>query len=320
MRPRRKPWGKIVLAVVLAYLAFLILIPIIAWGRVEKVPFEPTAGERPAESAGKNYLIVGSDRRDDLTPKERAELGTGSAEGQRTDTIMLLHVPDNELPPTLVSLPRDSYVEIPGEGESKINASFSWGGPELLTATVENATGLRVDEYVEIGFSGFVGLTNAVGGVEICLEDALQDDKAHIDLPKGCQTLKGKDALGFVRARYALADGDLGRVENQQKYMAALIDKAASPATALNPIRYSSLGFSAADSLVVGEGTGIFDMLRFALAMRSVSGGNGNSLTVPIGGNVGSSLAWDSDDASALFDALRTDQAVPPSIVREQSE
>lgn len=311
------------LALVLAYVAFLVLVPIIAWGRVEKVPFEPS-GERPAESSGKNYLIVGSDRRDNLSAEEQAELGTGSSGGQRTDTIMLLHVPDNELPPTLVSLPRDSYVEIPGKGSNKINAAFSWGGPELLTATVENSTGLRVDEYVEIGFSGFVGLTNAVGGVEICLDEALQDDKAHIDLPKGCQTLKGKDALGFVRARYALADGDLGRVENQQKYMAALIDKAVTPGTVLNPFRYGGLAFAASDALVVGEGTGIFDMMRFAFAMRSVSGGEGNSLTVPIGGSIstdaGSSLQWDSDDASALFDALRSDQAVPPSILREQSE
>lgn len=302
----------------LAYVAFLIAMPLIAWSRVDRVPFEPR-GDRPPDTPGTTYLLVGSDSREGLTAKERRELGTGSASGHRTDTIMLLQVPKVG-PPILVSIPRDSYLPIPGYGENRVNAAFAFAGgkPSLLAATLENATGVRIDEYVEIGFGGFVGMVNAVGGVEMCLKEPIEDEQAHIDLPKGCQTLEGKNALGYVRARHFDPRGDFGRVERQQQFLGALADKATSPSTLLNPIRYTRLNLAGGEALTVGESTGVFDMARFALAMRTISGGGGVSLTVPSEPTTRrgmSVVVWDEEDAEALFGAMRQGEPIPADLL-----
>ena len=158
----RVGWVKWVL---LAWLVFLIAVPLWAWSSVEKVDASPN-GERPAEQGGTTYLLVGSDSRDDLTEEERKDLGTGGEVGQRTDTIMLLHTGSG--PDLLMSIPRDSIVEVPGHGETKINAAYAFGGPKLLVRTIEQSTGIRIDHYVEIGLGGFVNVVDAVGGITIC--------------------------------------------------------------------------------------------------------------------------------------------------------
>ncbi|REF37496.1 LCP family protein [Thermasporomyces composti] len=325
--PRRRrgiPWFRVLTLLVLTYLVVLVAVPILAWNRVDKVPFAPT-GDRPADSSGTNYLLVGSDSREGLTPEERVRLGTGSAGGRRTDTIMLLHVPSFGGPPVLISIPRDSYVPIPGRGRNKINAAFAYGGPQLLTETVENVTGLRVDGYIEIGFGGFVEVVDSLGGVEMCLPKPVKDEKAHIDLPAGCQDLDGPNALGYVRARYFDPKGDLGRVERQRQFLSAVMAKTLSPSTILNPIRYTSVGLATGDALTVGEDTGIVDAARFALAMRTISSGKGVTLTVPIENPayrtpVGSAVKWDSSKALALFRALRDGNPVPPSLLPEDDQ
>ncbi|WP_020576872.1 LCP family protein [Actinopolymorpha alba] len=320
--PRRRPRVRvlrILLFLLLAYLVMLVGVPLLAWSRVDKVAFEP-AGTRPADSSGTNYLLVGSDSREGLTPEQRSKLGTGNAGGRRTDTIMVLHVPGLGGAPTLVSIPRDSYVPIPGHGRNKINAAFAFGGPKLLTETVENATGLRMDDYVEIGFGGFVGVVEGLGGVEMCLEKPIKDKKAHIDLPAGCQVLNGPDSLGFVRARYFDPKGDLGRVERQRQFLAAVMKETLSPSTLINPIRYTRVGLASGDALSVGESTGVIDTARFALAMRAVSSGAGITTTVPISDPnystpAGSAVRWDRTKALALFRALQDDQVIPPSLI-----
>src|SRR5699024_3895916 len=161
-----------------------------------------------------NVLLVGSDSRAGLTAEEREHLGTGNdGGGARTDSILVLHTGSG--PSTLLSIPRDSYVEIPGHGMNKINASFAIGGPQLLTETIEHNTGLKMDGNMGIGFGGFASVVETVGGVEICVERAMDDEKAHINLQPGCQILDGKNALGYVRARYSDPRGDLGRAERQ---------------------------------------------------------------------------------------------------------
>jgi LCP family protein required for cell wall assembly len=325
--PRRRrgiPWFRVLTLLVLTYLVVLVAVPILAWNRVDKVPFAPT-GDRPADSSGTNYLLVGSDSREGLTPEQRARLGTGSASGRRTDTIMLLHVPSFGGPPVLVSIPRDSYVPIPGRGRNKINAAFAYGGPRLLTETVENVTGLRVDSYVEIGFGGFVDVVDSLGGVEMCLPKPVEDEKAHIDLPAGCQELDGPNALGYVRARYFDPKGDLGRVERQRQFLSAVMAKTLSPSTIFNPIRYTTVGLAMGDALAVGEDTGIVDAARFALAMRAISSDKGITLTVPIENPdyrtpAGSAVKWDSTKALALFRALRDGNPVPPSLLPKEDE
>jgi LCP family protein required for cell wall assembly len=311
--PKKRHWIRRAIGlVVLLFLLMLICVPLYAWSRINKVDAMPS-GNRPADTPGTTYLLVGSDSREGLSAEEKKKLGTGSAAGQRTDTIMLLHVPDSG-PTALISLPRDSYVSIPGHGKNKINAAYSFGGAKLLIQTVEGATGLRVDQYVEIGFGGFASIIDSVGGVEMCLPKAMKDQKAHINLPKGCQNLNGTNALGYVRARYSDPLGDLGRVQRQREMIGAVAKKAVSVSTFVNPVRYFSLSTASADALTVDNGMGPVDLIKFAQGMRAVAGGgDGVTLTVPISDTNlstphGSAVKWDTAKATALFQAIKADK------------
>lgn len=307
--PRRKRrWGRIVLVVVLLWVLFLVAVPIWAWNQIETVDAEPD-GERPGDQPGTTYLVVGSDSREGLDEEERQDLSTGTAGGDRTDTILLLHVGDGA--PLLMSIPRDSPVEIPGRGPSKINAAFSGegGGPQLLVETVEQNTGIRVDSYIEIGFGGFVNIVDGLGGIEVCPEEAIEDPKAGLDIEGGCQDVDGIEALGYARTRdFALAD--LTRVQNQREVIGQIGSKAASPMTVINPVRYFRTIGSGASSLRIGEDVGPIDLLRFALNMREVTGGDGLSCTVP-NTTTTTTLSWDEERAEQLFALIiedRTDE------------
>lgn len=291
----------------------MVVVLALLWGGLVRVDATPD-GDRPAGSPGASYLLVGTDSREQLTEEQRGEFGTGSAEGSRADTVMLLHVPTTG-DPTLVSLPRDSFVTIPGHGLNKLNAAHSMGSAELLVDTVEQATGLRLDGYLEIGFGGFVGVVEEVGGVRMCLDAPIQDEKAHIDLPAGCQELTGPEALGYVRMRYSDPRGDIGRVERQREFLAALVARMASPATVLNPVRLYDVGSATGDAVAVGEDTNVLEAARMALAMRSIASGSGVSVTVPVADanyqtTVGSAVLWDEQRAAELFDALRRGESV----------
>ncbi len=310
-RRRRVPVGRVVLLLVAAWLAFMIFTPLHAWNSVTKVDTTP-AGSRPADSKGFNYLLVGSDSREGLSAAQRKEYATGNAAGRRTDSIILVHVPQSGGKPALISIPRDSYVPIPGHGSNKINAAFAFGGPNLLVQTVEQVTDLHVDGYVEIGFAGFASVVNSVGGVNICVPFRMNDKKAGINLKKGCQLLNGKNALGYVRARYSDPRGDIGRAERQRQFLAAIMKKALTPSTVLIPTRYWSFSHASAQGLIVGEDTSMRDASRVLLAMRAVSNDNGLSLVVPLASlnyqtNAGSAVKWDTTRAKALFTLLRND-------------
>ncbi|WP_346767676.1 LCP family protein [Knoellia koreensis] len=318
-RRRRFPVVRLVVLLLVAWLAFLVFTPIHAWNSVTKVDTAPP-GQRPADTKGYTYLLVGSDSREGLTAAQRKEYATGKAAGRRTDSIILVHVPSGGGKPALISIPRDSYVPIPGHGSNKINAAFSLGGPKLLVQTVEEVTDLRVDGYVEIGFAGFASVVDSLGGVNICVPFHMNDKKAGINLQKGCQTLDGRNALGFVRARYSDPRGDIGRAERQRQFLAAIMKKAATPSTVLVPTRYWGFTHAAARGVIVGEDTSMRDASRVLLAMRSVSNGDGLSLVVPISSenyqtNAGSSVKWDTPRAKALFTMLREDQPLeaPPA-------
>ncbi len=176
---------------------------------LHRIPALADYPERPAAAQGTTWLLVGSDSRQNLSPEQQADLATGGDIGNgRTDTILLVHIPGigSSTPATMVSIPRDSYLPIPGYGEDKVNAAFSLGGAPLLAQTVELATGLHLDHYAEIGFDGFAALVDAVGGVTMCPAEPISDPLAGIDLPAGCQELDGRSALGYVRTpRHACA-------------------------------------------------------------------------------------------------------------------
>ena len=192
----------------------------------------------------------------------------------------------------MVSIPRDSYVPIPGNGTDKINAAFALGGAPLLAQTVEQATGLRLDHYAEIGFGGFARVVDALGGVTMCPTEPISDPLAGIDLPAGCQKLDGRNALGYVRSR-ATPRADLDRMVNQREFMSALLHRAASPAVWLNPWRWYSVSQAAVKALAVDTDDHIWDLARLGWALR----GNTTTITVPIGefgcNDSGDVVVWD---------------------------
>ncbi len=314
-RTRRPRYGRrrvslVVLLVIGAYLAAMIWAVASTYFAIGEVDATPDTADRPGSGSGSNVVLVGTDSREDLTQEQRNDLKTGSVAGSRADTIMLLHLPTVG-DPTLVSLPRDSYVDIPGSGMNKINAAYSIGGPPLLVDTVEQATGLRVDGYLEVGFDGFVDVVAEVGGIEMCLPEAVDEERSDLDLPAGCQELEGKDALNYVRMRYSDPRGDLGRVERQREFLAAMAQKMTRPSTLLVPWELQAVGTATGSSLSRGEDTSMWELVKVGLAMRSISNGSGDSITVPIADtsystSAGSTVLWDEADAGELFEALRT--------------
>ncbi|GAA4415622.1 LCP family protein [Actinokineospora soli] len=312
---RRRP-GRIVLAVVLVLLAIVGGLWIYGETSINRTAALGDYEGRPAAGSGTNWLIVGSDSREDLSEEQQKELSTGAPQGRRTDTIMLLHIPDNDTPPTLVSLLRDSYVPIPGKGRNKLNAAYAFGGPKLLAQTVEISIGLRMDHYIEIGLGGFADLVDAVGGVEMCLKEPIKDPLAGINLKAGCQELSGPDALGYVRTRVG-PRADLDRVIRQREFISALTEKATSFGTMINPFRMIPLVAAAPDAVTVDEEDNLHNLLPLALAMGS---SDLLTTTVPIGAGervqgVGAVVRWDRDKASRLFEALATDAAVPADVI-----
>ncbi|MCZ2526764.1 LCP family protein [Streptomyces sp. HB2AG] len=285
---------------------------------LEALPDRPEAGE------GTNYLIVGSDSREGLSDEDRKNLHTGRAAGKRTDSMMILHVGDNGN--TLMSLPRDSWVTIPaftgsesgkqyGATQNKLNAAFSMDGAGLLAQTVEFNTGLRIDHYVEIGFAGFANIVDALGGVEMCLDKPVKDKNSGADLKAGCQELDGAQSLAFVRQRYQEAEGDLGRTKNQQKFLSALANQAAGPGTVLNPFTLYPTLNAGLETVIVDEEMGVLDLASMFWAMKGVSGGEGQTLNVPVANPSlptprGSAVQWDMAKAKPLFEQLKNDEKV----------
>ncbi|MEU6391287.1 LCP family protein [Streptomyces sp. NPDC046939] len=267
--------------------------------------------DRPTGGEGTDWLLVGSDSRADLTPEQRKRLHVGNDGGLNTDTIMILHY--GESGPYLISIPRDSYVPIPGHGHGKINAAYAMGGARLLTRTVEQATGLRLDHYAEISFLGLVDVVDAVGGVRICVPDGgLRDAKSGADFAAGCQDMDGVQALQFARARYSDPQGDLGRVKRQRQLVDAIADKALGPSVALPPWRLVPFARTTLDALTVDRGTGVGALTAMGLRVRDLAG----TATVPVAGEpyvagAGDVVVWDRDKARRLFGALKDDTGIP---------
>ncbi|MGE2692870.1 LCP family protein, partial [Mycolicibacterium pulveris] len=320
-KPRRKRhWGRMLLACLLVAVVAMVATGVWLDRSLHRIPALVNYGDRPAPGAGTTWLLVGSDSRQNLTPEQQADLATGGDIGDgRTDTILLVHIPalGSSNQTTMVSIPRDSYVQVPGYGSDKINAAFTLGGAPLLAQTVEQATGLRLDHYAEIGFDGFAVMVDAVGGVTMCLDAPISDPLAGIDLPAGCQKLDGRSALGYVRTR-ATPRADLDRMIHQRAFMAALLHRAASPAVLLNPLRWQPLAESVSKAVAVDEGAHVWDLARLAWALR----GEVTTVTVPIGeftgSDSGSVVIWNSAAADQLFDAMRTDSPVPQDVLDAQ--
>lgn len=321
-RKSRIPWPirfirNVVLAFFSFYLGFYLILGFHSAKSLNKMP--ASAKVALAKTTGTNWLLVGSDSREGLSKAERRQLHTGGDVGpQRTDTIMLIHIADNGKS-TLVSLPRDSYVTIPAhialdgssveDRKNKINTAYGKGGAPLLVETIERNTGLHIDHYMEVGFKGIRDITDAVGGVNMCVAADVTDKNSGLSLLAGCQELDGRNALAYVRMRYADPKGDLGRVERQQQFLSSVMKKVATPSVLLNPMSMWKLVNAGTASVNVGESDSIADLGKLAKAMRGLSNGKGTLTTVPVSDPnattaAGSSVIWDDAAARELFVSL----------------
>ncbi|MFB9505286.1 LCP family protein [Streptomyces aurantiacus] len=289
-------------------------------------------GDRPANLSpgSKNILVVGSDSRDGANARYGRGLTT-----MQSDTLMVLHIPADRKWATVVSFPRDSWVRISecAKGDSatsapahhaKINEAFAIGGTGGKVAgaaactikTVEANTGLRIDHFMSVDFQGFKGMVNALGGIEVCPEQAIRDEKAHLNLEAGCQTVKDEKALGYVRARYSVGDGsDLGRIGRQQEFMEALAGKAQSKLTSPNAL-YGFLQ-SATKSLTTDEDlAGIKPLYGLASEVKGIPSKKLTFLTVPNYPREAdvatdkANVVWQYPQAEDLFTSLAKDKEV----------
>lgn len=279
-----------------------------------------TSASKNIDGTAQNILIVGNDDRDSATDAELAQLGTTRDGGSyNTDTMMLLHVPADGSKATVISFPRDSYVAIPGHGMNKLNSAYVDGmndtqgtpdqkkaaGAKLLKSTIENLTGLSIDHFVQVDLLGFYRISNAIGGVSVCLNEGARPAKyvgeegngidagyepngtwvnsySGINLPAGTSVIKGTQALAFVRQRHGLPAGDLDRIKRQQFFLSAVFRKLVSGGTLLNPIKLQNLLKAVDSSLTMDED---LDPLKLAQQMQNLSAGNVTFTTIPTAGD-----------------------------------
>ncbi|ANE03394.1 cell wall biosynthesis protein LcpA [Corynebacterium crudilactis] len=263
-----------------------------------------------AEDGATDILLVGSDSRSDaqgnsLTEEELALLRAGDEENDNTDTIMVIRIPNDGSSATAVSIPRDTYVHDSDYGNMKINGVYGAhkdarrgelmnqgftneselekrakeSGREGLIGAVSDLTGVTVDHYAEIGLLGFVLLTDAVGGVEVCLNNAVDEPLSGANFPAGRQFLGGPDALSYVRQRHDLPRGDLDRIVRQQSFMASLVNQVLSSGTLTNPSKLSALADAVTRSVIIDEG---WDVMGFATQLQNLAGGNVTFGTIPV--------------------------------------
>lgn len=242
---------------------------------------QPPASEESTEPAGlggaKTVLLVGDDSDEGLS-EEYQDLGAGERDGHRTDTIMILRIDPESKRVTGLNFPRDLRVPLCDGTQQKINAAWYFGGADCLVETVRDFTGIRIDHFVSVDFQGFVDIVNAVDGVTMYLEEPMEDPKAHLDLPKGCVTLDGRAALGFVRTRM---DTDFGRIARQQRFLKELADQATSLDVMANPVRLFQTVDAVSDMLTVDDGMTISTMRDFALTLRGIKSDNISMATIP---------------------------------------
>ncbi|MGP4112981.1 LCP family protein [Streptomyces sp. 4N509B] len=290
--------------------------------------------ERPVDDGGEdlNVLVIGTDSREGLSQAERTRYSLGGEACHCADTVMLLHLSADREHASVVSLPRDSYAELPAHtvestGErheahpDKLNAALAHGGPALMVRTVEQLTELRVDHYLEVDFSSFLRAVDEVGGVDVCTTRPLRDAYSGLDLPAGSHRLDGETALAYVRARHVDGTADLGRIERQQRFLAAFLDRVASSGVLLSPGRLSGTATALLRSVRADPAFGAERMLDVAGALRRLASDGVAFASVPLGdtdrrvAGIGSTVTWDEEEAAEVFDALRADRPLPDSVV-----
>jgi LCP family protein required for cell wall assembly len=325
----------------------VVLIASISWlglgqvsGQISRINVFGNLSDRPEKtSRALNYLVVGSDSREGLTRAQARKLKVGTtavAAGGRSDTMFLIHISKSRDSAVIISLPRDTLVQVPAhisqdgttdipERPGKLNASFAFGGAPLLIQTIEKMTNLKIDHYVEISFAGFTGVVDALGGIEVCSKVPINDPKSHLVMRAGTHTLDGIDALKYVRTRDFDGRGDIGRMERQQQFISAVLRKATSTGVLLNPIKLANFYNATISTVKMDEGLDKNDLLTLAKQMRNLSSGNIRTLTVPIANpngrhpTAGSVVIWDEVLAADLWTRVRNDDALIDKVKKKKA-
>ncbi|GIH22037.1 LytR family transcriptional regulator [Acrocarpospora phusangensis] len=302
-------------SLVLVGSGFAWAIPEYLIGQIESVD----AGTAGSSSRGAlNILLVGVDKRDNLTRKEQNQLHLGRQTGERTDTMMVIHLSADQRKVTVVSLPRDTWVDVPGQGPHKINAAYQFGGAKLAVQTVQQATGLRINHYVAVNVMGFIDVVEALGGVTVCTPVAINDSKTKLQLAAGTHELNGVNALHYARTR-ATGRADLDRIDRQQQVISALLGKALSGDTLTNPVKLGALVDSTLRTLTVDQALAE-DFLGLATQLKDVSTDDVSFATVPLTDvnyrtpTGESAVLWDKPAAREMFQRINNDQPLVPAV------
>ena len=249
---------------------------------------DPNSGD-DFDGTDQNILLVGDDHRPDgATQAQLAQLGTeASGGGTATDSMMVLHIPADGSTATIISFPRDSWVDVPGYGKNKLNAAFSLGGgnddpaggARLLISVIQNMTGLTIDHYVRVSLLGFYNIAEALGPIDVCLNNAVKDPYSTVDLPAGVSTLNAQQALAFVRQRHGLPRGDLDRQVRQQYFLSVEARKMLSAGTLLNPFKLGEVLDAVSSSIETDSG---LNFINLATQMKGLNADNITTATIPI--------------------------------------
>ena len=297
--------GLLVLGAVIAVGAYLNSLNS-AYKKVTQVSISRGAsdGERPEDGEGRNFLLLGSDKRS----PEDAE--SEHVSGQRSDVMMLVHVSADNQEVYVTSFPRDLYVGVPGHGKGRINSALAYGGVSLAVTTVENYTGVPIDHVALIDFEGIQGLVDTLDGVDVKVPEDFEAD-GH-QYTKGTQHLNGEEALAFVRARKQFSEGDFQRNRNQQAVLQGIISKLISADTLTDPAKLRDTISTIAPYMTTDDGLDSGAMVELGLSLRSVRSGDIHYLAVPNSGpyttSGGASVVGTDEEAMDLLrTALRDD-------------
>jgi len=316
---RRARQRRTLLVATAALSALVMLVSGSAWALTNYVNghlWRLNAGVSGTPSSGPlNILVAGLDERAGLTRLQQARLHVGPNAGELdTDTLMLVHVPADHRYVQVVSLPRDTWVNIPGHGMNKINAALDLGGPQLMVQTVEQATGLTINDYVEVNFLGFVKVIDALGGVDICLPYAVDDPDSGLDISAGMHHVDGITALEFARDRHSFPASDLARIQDQQQLISSALTEAISSGVLANPVRLEDFLSATSAAIRVDDG---FNVVSLADELRGLSPSDVTFTTVPLSNTAyqtpsgEEAVLWNNSAAAALFNDLKTDQPPP---------
>ncbi|MFF9485289.1 LCP family protein [Streptomyces sp. NPDC014676] len=329
-RPRRR-WGRIVL---LSFLAVLLAAGGTGYwlysdlnGNIDGVDLDKALGDdRPEKlpTSGQNLLILGSDSR----AGANAELGTGKVSGARSDTALVVHIPEGRRQAVAVSIPRDTLVTrpecakedgsaLPEAERVMFNSVYSTAGPACVVKTVEKMSGVRMDHYMEIDFAGFKGLVDAIGGVTVTIDEPIKDTSSGLDLSAGTHKLDGTDSLAFVRTRHGVGDGsDLGRIGLQQQFIIALLSEVKRQDLFGSPTKTYKIADTLTSALTTdAELASLTSLADFARSMNGVDPASMDTIMLPV--------AYDKIDPNRvvaahpqvdqLWEAIRSDTEIPES-------